>query len=249
MYSNAFQKRDYLDAIRCALISEHAVLFISCVDSTLAAACSVTAGRHDIVVEQSRKLVNAHQFNNEPFRILLASLASGYHATDGFLASTLSKHMLRELRAYDMALKNPDALRWNPTLKRFGAGTKAEEDDDADVLDGANREESESGGGGAPGLPSKENPIGVAIYGQICLAAKSYQSAICKYFGTCGLQCDAYCLRQFTSCTPTTTVRMTPLFACRLQSHLWDERCSDRPITDITSLLRCVPTNMLHANI
>ncbi|GJF00510.1 TPR-like protein [Phanerochaete sordida] len=158
LYSNAFQKRVYLDAIRCALIT-----------------CAIGAGKYDTVVEQARKLVNAHQFNNEPLRVLLASLASGFHATDGFLASTLSKHMLRELRSYDAALKNPDALRWNPVLKRYGAGTKAEEDDDADALD-APRDEPDAGG--APRLPSKENPIGVTIYGQICLAAKSYQSAI-----------------------------------------------------------------------
>ncbi|EKM52010.1 uncharacterized protein PHACADRAFT_150922 [Phanerochaete carnosa HHB-10118-sp] len=162
LYSNAFQERVHLDTIRCALIT-----------------CSIAAARYDTVVEQARKLVNAHQFNNEPLRILLASLASGYHATDSFLASTLSKHMLRELRSYDSALKNPDALRWNPILKRYGVGTKAEEEEDADVLEGASRDESESAGGsGAPKLPSKESPIGVTIYGQICLAAKSYQSAI-----------------------------------------------------------------------
>ena len=37
------------------------------------------------------------------------------------------------------------------------------------------------GAAGAPRLPVKENPVGVAVYGQICLAAKSYQSAICAW--------------------------------------------------------------------
>ena len=76
--------------------------------------------------------MNTHQFNNEPFRILLASLASGYQATDGFLASTLSKHLLRELKASDTALKNPESLRWNPVLKRYGTNAKADDDDEAD---------------------------------------------------------------------------------------------------------------------
>ncbi len=34
---------------------------------------------------------------------------------------------------------------------------------------------------GAPPLPTKQNPLMVAIYGQICIAAKSYQSAICTW--------------------------------------------------------------------
>ena len=87
------------------------------------------------MVEQARKLVNTHQFNNEPLRILLASLSSGLRATDAFLASTLAKHMLRELKSSDAALKNPDSLRWNPIFKRYGAGSKTEEDDDQEALD------------------------------------------------------------------------------------------------------------------
>ena len=143
-------------------------------------ACSVGAGQYDVVVEQSRKLINTHQFNNEPFRILLASLASGYRATDSFLASTLSKHLLRELRAYDTAVKSPESLRWNPTLHRFSvAGAKAEDDDAAESAGDAPEGERRVR------LPSKENPIGVALYGQICLAAKSYQSAICKFPPRC----------------------------------------------------------------
>lgn len=147
-------------------------------------ACSVTAKKFDVIVEQSRKLVNSHQFNNEPLRILLASLGSGLGATDAFLASTLSKHMLRELKSYDTALKTPETLRWNNVTKRYGIGTKAEEDDDQDVPEVATRDgdtqSTTQQPSSQPRLPTKENPVGVAIYGQICLAAKSYQSALCK---------------------------------------------------------------------
>ncbi len=136
-------------------------------------------------MEQCRKLINTHQFNNEPYRILLASLGNGPHATDAFLASTLSKHLLRELRSGDAALKNPGALKWNGTTKRFGlsgSGLKVEDDDEEEPP-----APSASGGSGLtaaeqPKLPTKENPIGVAVYGQICLAAKSYQSALCEFF-------------------------------------------------------------------
>ena len=91
-------------------------------------------------MEQSRKLINAYQFNNEPLRILLASLGNGLRATDAFLASTLSKHLLREIKLADAALKKPDAVRWNTTLRRYGLGTNKGDDDDVDEED----EESES---------------------------------------------------------------------------------------------------------
>ncbi|KAL4243959.1 Transcription factor Tfc4/TFIIIC-102/Sfc4 [Abortiporus biennis] len=170
-YSNAFQSRNAQDTIRLAIIT-----------------CAIAANKPEVSVEQSRKLINTHQFNNEPFRILMASLGNGLHATDAFLASTLSKHLLRELKSNDLALKNPDSLRWNNTIKRYGivgSSVKGEdEDEEPDVGAGVN----ESGGISSTTpmaispdqikLPTKENPIGVAIYGQVCLAAKSYQSAL-----------------------------------------------------------------------
>lgn len=152
-------------------------------------ACALRAGRYATVVEQSRKLVNAHQFNNEPLRILLAALGSGLHATDSFLASTLSKHLLREVRLADAAIKNKDALRWNPTLRRYGLPSaptnKGGENDDAvDDEDEATREGSPTATEkefvlDKTNLPTKSNPINIALYGQICLAARSYQSALC----------------------------------------------------------------------
>ena len=100
--------------------------------------------------------------------------------------------MLRELRSHDSCFKNPENLRWNPVSKRFaGAGVKAEEEEDQDVV--ADNTGTVDGGGGGkdvgetagkqnqPRLLTKENPIGVGIYGQICLAAKSYQSALCEW--------------------------------------------------------------------
>ncbi|KAI0945905.1 hypothetical protein AcV7_010019 [Taiwanofungus camphoratus] len=170
-YSNAYQTRRAQDAIRLALMT-----------------CALRAGRYATVVEQSRKLVNAHQFNNEPLRILLAALGSGLHATDSFLASTLSKHLLREVRLADAAIKNKDALRWNPTLRRYGLPSaptnKGGENDDAvDDEDEATREGSPTATEkefvlDKTNLPTKSNPINIALYGQICLAARSYQSAL-----------------------------------------------------------------------
>ncbi|CAL1715852.1 unnamed protein product [Somion occarium] len=162
-YSNPFQKQDIQDTIRLAIIS-----------------CSLVGDQPFKVVEYSRKLINVHQFNNEPYRIMLASLGSGLRATDGFLVSTLSKHMLRELRTHAAALKNSDTLRWNPVSKRYapvGTSVKDEEED----LEAPAPEAGSSNthlSSGQTKLPTKDNPILVAMYGQICLAARSYQSAL-----------------------------------------------------------------------
>jgi len=161
----------------------------------LFAACAIHADRHDIVVEQCRKLINQHQFNNEPFRILTASLASGLRNTDAFITSTLQKHLFREMKLSDVAVKNPGSLRWNPLNKRYalkggsskdvdeGEGEGEGDEDEEDAINISNMtadEPSDSKTTATPPLPVKGDPMVVMIYGQICIAAKSYQSAICE---------------------------------------------------------------------
>jgi len=122
-WSNAFQDRNSQDSIRFAIIT-----------------CAIHANRYPVAVEQARKLINTHQFNNEPFRILLASVSHGSHATDAFLASTLSKHLLRELKTVDTAFRNKDTLKWNNVTKRYapvGTSSKGDEEDEEDVPVGA----------------------------------------------------------------------------------------------------------------
>ncbi|PPQ91090.1 hypothetical protein CVT25_013128 [Psilocybe cyanescens] len=166
MVSNAYQAKERQDSIRLALIT-----------------CAIAGERYDIVVEQARKLITQHQFNNEPLRILMASLASGLRTTDAFITSTLQKHLFREMKLSDTAAKNPEVLKWNPLNKRYaptGHSKSAEhddddQDDDAPSVDDVSLSNDRSG---LPEIPIKENPVIVAIYGQICVAAKSYQSAI-----------------------------------------------------------------------
>ena len=137
------------------------------------------------VVEQARKLINGHQFNNEPLRVLVSSLGSGLRATDAFLASTLSKHLLRELRLADAAVKDPDTLRFNNAQRRWnlpGTTGKADADDDDDDVEAPAVAELEKSK-----LPTKPNAVNLAVYGQILLAAKSYQSALCKLADVCAI--------------------------------------------------------------
>lgn len=161
-------------------------------------AWAITTKNHIVIVEQCRKLITTHQFNNEPLRILLASLASGLRTTDSFIVSTLQKHMLRELKTNDIAVKNPEQLKWAPVSRRYALSTKAGVDDaaeeDDDIADDVNPTNEKVN---APRILTKHNPVTITVYGQMCLAAKSYQSAICtfvlplRYFisdDTCGLQ-------------------------------------------------------------
>ncbi|KAH9969571.1 TPR-like protein [Russula dissimulans] len=161
LISNAYLDRQSQDTIRLALI-----------------ACAIHAQRYPVVVEHCRKFIVIHQFNNEPLRMLCACLASGYRATDAFIASTLQKHLFREMRLYDTAVHNKDALKWNTIPRRWGmnkSGGEADEGvDDEPNLEGVEGDEKNP----APQLPTKDNPAIFALYGHICLAGKSYQSAI-----------------------------------------------------------------------
>lgn len=148
-------------------------------------ACAIHADQFHTVVEQARKLISGHQFNNEPIRLLVSSLGNGLRATDAFLVSTLSKHLLREARLADAAVKDPDALKYNPNQHRWNlSGMKADPDDapDDDDIEAPAVAELEKSG-----LPTKPNPLNVAVYGNILLSARSYQSALCACFSSHGL--------------------------------------------------------------
>ncbi|RDB18196.1 Transcription factor tau subunit sfc4 [Hypsizygus marmoreus] len=167
LVSNAYQARERQDTIRLALI-----------------ACAIAEQRPTVVVEHARKLITVHQFNNELQRILIAVLSSGLRPTDAFITSTLQKHLFREMKLADTAVKNPEVLRWNPLNKRYAptatvkAGDAGEPgDEDADDVEPGTPASPEKDTPRTE-IPTKNNPIIVAIYGQICIAAKSYQSAI-----------------------------------------------------------------------
>lgn len=134
----------------------------------------------------------------------MSSLSSGLRATDSFITSTLQKFFFREIKLNDVASKNPELLKWNNALKRWaptvplsssslstgavaGVGTGGRGDEDSDG--GAGDDTPSSSNTDRPVMPTKNNPLTVAIYGQMCIAAKSYQSAICLsyvFFEICG---------------------------------------------------------------
>jgi len=91
------------------------------------------------------------------------------------------------MKLSDAAVKNPSILKWNPLNKRYGLidrnkSDEVEVDDEEEVVEDNERSSlTNEKDASAPPLPMKENPLIVSIYGQICIAAKSYQSAICAF--------------------------------------------------------------------
>ncbi|CAK5274676.1 unnamed protein product [Mycena citricolor] len=138
---------------------------------------ALISGRFSTVVEHARKIITTYQFNNEPLRILLAVLSSGLHPTDAFIVSPLQKFLYREMKLVGVASKNPELAKWTPAQKRFSLINNKGEDGDDEPAD----EAVPTAVGGDHVLPAyarKPNPVITAIYGQVCVAAKSYQSAI-----------------------------------------------------------------------
>ncbi|KAJ7594254.1 hypothetical protein C8J56DRAFT_926291 [Mycena floridula] len=162
LLSNAYLTRDLQDTIRIALIT-----------------VAIHAKNYTMVIEQCRKLTSVYQFNNEPLRLLLASLSSGLRPTDSFITSTFQKHIFREVKMADAAVTAPATLKWVSSNKRW-APVVAGKIGDMD-LDGANDEEVDDGDPTTvdrPEIPTTHNPVIMTFYGQMCIAAKSYQSAI-----------------------------------------------------------------------
>jgi general transcription factor 3C polypeptide 3 (transcription factor C subunit 4) len=98
------------------------------------------------------------------------------------------------MKLSDTAVKHPETLRWNPLNKRYvPAGSKTteqdqEEDEDNEDVTRVSEEAAATppdNKTGLPPLPTAYNPVIITIYGQICIAAKSYQSAICAFLTLC----------------------------------------------------------------
>jgi general transcription factor 3C polypeptide 3 (transcription factor C subunit 4) len=85
----------------------------------------------------------------------MASLSSGLRPTDSFITSTLQKFFFREMKLSDVAVKDPELLKWNGILKRWApimpstlsSGGRKEKDKDAPEELGD--EDSDGGAGGA----------------------------------------------------------------------------------------------------
>ncbi|KAG1847190.1 hypothetical protein DFJ58DRAFT_891875 [Suillus subalutaceus] len=153
LLSNAYRDSNSQNTIRIAIIT-----------------CAVYVGKFSVAVEQCRKIINTHQFNNEAFRLLLVSLASGHRPTDSFVSSTLQKHVLRELRLHDASVKTPELMKWNVVGRKYNLSSSGKEepskveeevDEEADI---PGPMESNTTENTAVRMPTKNNPIIVTLY-------------------------------------------------------------------------------------
>ena len=62
-------------------------------------------GNQPEIIALSRTLTNENQFNNEPLRIMLASLSPGLRGTDAFIDRNMTKWSLRLNRIWDMGVE------------------------------------------------------------------------------------------------------------------------------------------------
>ena len=183
LFSNAYQNQRAQDTLRLALIGTYTIPPRHAAWSlTPRIACAIRARDYKAVVEHGRKLIFIYQFNNEPIRILLASLASGHRQLDAFVASAFQKAMLREVRFSDLAVSHPEQVKWNSSKRRFfnSAGASKSEYDDEGEGEGEDSADLNQMQLDAPSLPKKQNPLLITMYGQSCT---SYQSAICTFRG------------------------------------------------------------------
>ena len=185
LISNGYSSGEWQNTIRIAICGKHFGTFHK-LKFNPSPAIAIQTHNYAVVLEQCRKLMTVHQFNNEPLRLLLSFLSSGLRPTDAFITSTLQKHLFREIKLTDAAVNNPETLKWNAVTRRWGPvvpgriGDAAEVDGDGEDDDLGSRSSEER-----PDLPTKSNPVIIALYGQICIAARSYQSALCKFSHKC----------------------------------------------------------------
>ena len=126
------------------------------------------------------KIIFTCRFNNEPIRILLASLASGHRRLDAFVMSAFQEAMLREVRFSDLAFNHLEHIKWNSSKRRFlnvAATSKNEYENKGDGEDGSGADPNKMQVD-APSLPRTPKPLLVTVYGQRCT---SNQSAICVF--------------------------------------------------------------------
>ncbi|KAJ7359218.1 hypothetical protein DFH08DRAFT_686174 [Mycena albidolilacea] len=158
--SVAYRATEYQTTIRLALMT-----------------CAVADQRYTSILEHGRKIITSYQFCNEPLRIFIASLASGYRATDSFIHSPLTKLIHREMRMSHATVKTPELVHWNKQGKRFSI-PESKMEEAADDDDASEPDESVDDAHPLPDAARKPNPLITALYGQMCVSAKSFQSAI-----------------------------------------------------------------------
>jgi general transcription factor 3C polypeptide 3 (transcription factor C subunit 4) len=132
------------------------------------------------MLEVMRVLIKNHQYSSDTYLLLSAVLGSGIKPADSFANLNLQKFLLREIKLWDSAANGDPRLKWNHRTMRWvlpngiiGLNTKEQTEDTPDELT-----DDISLNNVAAVRPKKRSAVLYAIYGEVLLIAKSYQSAI-----------------------------------------------------------------------
>jgi general transcription factor 3C polypeptide 3 (transcription factor C subunit 4) len=126
-------------------------------------------------------MINVHQFNNEPLRLLLVTLGTGLRATETLIHPNFQKHAYRELKMTDAIIQGKD-IKWNSSRARYVLTDDKDEDAEGENGPVASKKGSEVKVKSRPPtqkIPTKANPFHLNFYGLLCTSAKSYQSGLC----------------------------------------------------------------------
>lgn len=134
------------------------------------------------MLDVMRVLIRTHQYSSDTYLLLSAVLGSGIKPADAFANLNLQKFLLREIKLWDSAASGDPRLRWNQRTGRWvlpnaviGLNTQRVDEPPDDSTDEI------SSSAAAAVRPKKKSPVLYAIYGEVLLIAKSYQSAIRWY--------------------------------------------------------------------
>lgn len=176
LLSRVYQEQKNQDTLRLSIISKFTYSKDNkLLTASIAIACALYARKHSVCLEMCRKLMFTYQFNNEPYRIFLATLASGLASAETMMNPNLQKFLLREARISTAAVNGK--VRWMRRYALSEKQTAVEEADDADMDNG----NAEGEGGTKEGSrPTKYNPILPTVHAQSLIMSRSYQSGICE---------------------------------------------------------------------
>jgi len=219
--SKAFGDVTSQDTLRFGRIGTSPVQILRYTQLTRAySACAMHERKYDVVVDQCRKFILTYQMYSEPFHVLNACLASGFHQANAFQDSKLQKQLSRETRLMNLVVTG-DESSYNVTpqgrfhIKTSEASKKAREEDGDE--DGARS-------GVQVNKPEKETPVPWTVLSQTFLNARSWQSAICTFLIAFSDRGQTLNVLQFTLCMHT---RSSP--ATRWSAYLWASPASDEP--------------------
>ncbi len=188
---NDFRNQNTIRLVAASELTQHPLFWLP---TTFHLVCAIRSRHYQNVMEHCQKLFKDHQFNNDPFRFLLAALSNGgLDANEAFVATNFQKVALREMRLWEAnARGDPLVLRQNGARWiAIQSDEVVDDDENPGVEDGTSMKKGKKAESRTPKSftplehspipvrPKKMSPLVYSCYGYVMLCARSYQSAKC----------------------------------------------------------------------